>query len=225
VKQEIVDVFGIQPEKITAIPLGVESIFKPLSSNETRAVLSLHGLEHGSYFLTVGTLEPRKNLSVAIRAYSELPEAIRKRYPLVVIGMKGWHSAEIEKLITPLERAGYLRVLGYVSREDLATIMAGATSLIYPSIYEGFGLPPLEAMACGIPVICSNVSSLPEVVGDAGLLIDPSDEIGLRQKLMMLIEDPKQRDAFAVRSRERSLSFTWEKCAQQTVGVYQSVIA
>ena len=225
VKQEIVDVFGIQPEKITAIPLGVESIFKPLSSNETRAVLSLHGLEHGRYFLTVGTLEPRKNLSVAIRAYSELPEAIRKRYPLVVIGMKGWHSAEIEKLITPLERAGYLRVLGYVSREDLATIMAGATSLIYPSIYEGFGLPPLEAMACGVPVICSNVSSLPEVVGDAGLLIDPSDEMGLRQKLMMLIEDPKQRDAFAIRSRERSLSFTWEKCAQQTVGVYQSAIA
>jgi alpha-1,3-rhamnosyl/mannosyltransferase len=224
VKQEIVDVFGIAPEKITAIPLGVESMFRPLSSDETRAVLSSHGLEHGRYFLTVGTLEPRKNLSLAIRAYSALPESIRKLYPLVVIGMKGWHSAEIEKLIAPLERSGYLRLLGYVSREDLATIMAGATTLIYPSIYEGFGLPPLEAMACGVPVICSNVSSLPEVVGDAGILIDPSDETGLRQKLLMLIEDPGQRDAFAVRSREQASSFTWEKCAQQTVNVYRRLI-
>jgi alpha-1,3-rhamnosyl/mannosyltransferase len=102
--------------------------------------------------------------------------------------------------------------------------MAGATTLIYPSIYEGFGLPPLEAMACGVPVICSNVSSLPEVVGDAGILIDPSDETGLRQKLLMLIEDPGQRDAFAVRSREQASSFTWEKCAQQTVNVYRRLI-
>jgi alpha-1,3-rhamnosyl/mannosyltransferase len=223
VKQEIVDVFGIQPEKITAIPLGVESMFRPLSSNETRAVLSLHGLEHGRYFLTVGTLEPRKNLSVAIRAYSELPEAIRKRYPLVVIGMKGWHSAEIEKLITPLERAGYLRVLGYVSRQDLATIMAGATSLIYPSIYEGFGLPPLEAMACGVPVICSNVSSLPEVVGDAGILIDPRDETGLREHLHAITEDKKLWVDLSMRARERSLRFTWKNCAQQTIEVYKNV--
>lgn len=224
VKQEIVDVFGIALEKITAIPLGVESMFRPLSSNETRAVLSSHGLEHGRYFLTVGTLEPRKNLSLAIRAYSALPESIRKRYPLVVIGMKGWHSAEIERSISPLAQAGYLRQLGYVPREDLATLMAGATTLIYPSIYEGFGLPPLEAMACGTPVICSNVSTLPEVVGDAGILIDPSDETGLLEHLLAMCEDKKLRVDLSTRARKRSLSFTWKKCAQQTVDVYKSLI-
>ena len=223
IKQEIVDVFGVDPAKITAIPLGVESIFMPLSSDETQAVLSKHALEHGRYFLTVGTLEPRKNLTLAIRAYSALPESIRKRYPLVVIGMKGWHATEIEQLIAPLERAGYIRPLGYVSRSDLATIIAGATTLVYPSIYEGFGLPPLEAMACGTPVICSNVSSLPEVVGDAGILIDPSDEVGLKEKLQTIIEDQCLRDDLAARSRARSLDFTWEKCAQRTVQVYKSV--
>jgi alpha-1,3-rhamnosyl/mannosyltransferase len=198
-------------------------MFRPLSSDETRAVLSSHGLEHGRYFLTVGTLEPRKNLSLAIRAYSALPESIRKLYPLVVIGMKGWHSAEIEKLIAPLERSGYLRPLGYVSREDLATIMAGATTLIYPSIYEGFGLPPLEAMACGVPVICSNVSSLPEVVGDAGILIDPRDETGLREHLHAITEDKKLWVDLSMRARERSLRFTWKNCAQQTIEVYKNV--
>jgi alpha-1,3-rhamnosyl/mannosyltransferase len=225
VKQEIVDVFGIAPEKITAIPLGVESMFRPLSSDETRAVLSSHGLEHGRYFLTVGTLEPRKNLSLAIRAYSALPESIRKLYPLVVIGMKGWHSAEIERLISPLAQAGYLRQLGYVPREDLAVLMAGATALIYPSIYEGFGLPPLEAMACGTPVICSNVSTLPEVVGDAGILIDPSDEVGLRERMYALTEDKKLWADLSSRARERSLRFTWKNCAQRTIDVYKSVIS
>lgn len=101
--------------------------------------------------------------------------------------------------------------------------MAGATALIYPSIYEGFGLPPLEAMACGIPVICSNVSTLPEVVGDAGILIDPSDEAGLREHLHAITEDKKLWVDLSTRARERSLRFTWKNCAQQTIEVYKSV--
>jgi glycosyltransferase involved in cell wall biosynthesis len=225
VRQEVIDVFGVKPEKITAIPLGVEPMFIPLTSLETAQVLTSHGLTHGKYFLTVGTLEPRKNLGLAIRAYSELPKSVRDQYPLVVIGMKGWHSSEIERSISPLAQAGYLRQLGYVPREDLTILMAGATALIYPSIYEGFGLPPLEAMACGTPVICSNVSTLPEVVGDAGILIDPSDEVGLRERMYALTEDKKLWADLSSRARERSLRFTWKNCAQQTVEVYKSVIA
>ena len=225
VRQELIEVFGVKPAKITAIPLGVESMFRPLDALETLSVLTAHGLTHGKYFLTVGTLEPRKNLSLAIRAYSQLPLIVRQHYPLVVIGMKGWHASEIERLIMPLAQEGFLRELGYVPRGDLATIMAGATALIYPSIYEGFGLPPLEAMACGTPVICSNVSTLPEVVGDAGILIDPSDEIGLREILHVITEDKQLRTDLSTRARERSLSFTWKKCAQQTVEVYKSVIS
>lgn len=225
IRQELIEVFGVKPAKVTAIPLGVESMFRPLDALETLSVLTAHGLTHGKYFLTVGTLEPRKNLSLAIRAYSQLPLIVRQHYPLVVIGMKGWHASEIERLIMPLAQEGFLRELGYVPRGDLATIMAGATALIYPSIYEGFGLPPLEAMACGTPVICSNVSTLPEVVGDAGILIDPSDEIGLREILHAITEDKQLRTDLSARARERSLSFTWKKCAQQTVEVYRSVIS
>lgn len=225
VRQEIIQTFGVRPEKITAIPLGVESIFRPRSEEETQTVLAAHDLVHKNYFLTVGTLEPRKNLSLAIRAYSALPEPIRKRFPLVVVGMLGWHSAEIERLIAPLQRTGYIRQLGYVSRSDLATIVAGATTLIYPSIYEGFGLPPLEAMASGTPVICSNVSTLPEVVGDAGILIDPHDVKGLQGQLEAITSDQKLCDELAARARKRSLNFTWAKCADQTLSVYKSVIS
>ncbi|MDN3988213.1 glycosyltransferase family 1 protein [Zwartia sp. IMCC34845] len=223
VRQEIIDTFGVSPEKITAIPLGVESIFRPRAESETQDTLRTHGLVHKSYFLTVGTLEPRKNLSLAIRAYGALPDSIRKRFPLVVIGMTGWHSTEIERLIAPLQRAGYIRQLGYVTRDDLATIMAGATTLIYPSIYEGFGLPPLEAMASGTPVICSNVSTLPEVVGDTGILIDPNDSEKLRIQLEAITSDQHLCHDLAVRARKRSLSFTWAHCAQQTLNVYKSV--
>jgi len=225
VRQEVIDVFGVKPEKITAIPLGVEPMFMPRNAQETAKVLTSHGLTHGKYFLTVGTLEPRKNLGLAFRAYGELPLSVRNQYPLVVIGMKGWHFSEIERSMLPLAQAGHIRQLGYVPREDLATLMAGATALIYPSIYEGFGLPPLEAMACGTPVICSNVSTLPEVVGDAGILIDPSDEAGLREHLHAITEDKKLRADLSVRARERSLRFTWKNCAQQTIEVYKSVIA
>lgn len=224
VRQEIIDTFGVRPEKITAIPLGVEAIFRPRSESETQDVLSAQGLVHRNYFLTVGTLEPRKNLSLAIKAYGALPELIRKRFPLVVIGMTGWHSEEIERLIAPLQRAGYIRQLGYVSRSDLATIMAGATALIYPSIYEGFGLPPLEAMASGTPVICSNVSSLPEVVGDAGILIDPSDVDALQMHLQEMTSDRNLCNDLALKARKRSLEFTWANCAKNTLNVYRSVI-
>ncbi len=224
VRQEIIDTFGVNPEKITAIPLGVESIFRPRSEKEAQDVLQAHGLLYKNYFLTVGTLEPRKNLSLAIRAYSDLPESIRKRFPLVVIGMTGWHSAEIERLIAPLQRAGYIRQLGYVSRSDLATVMAGATTLIYPSIYEGFGLPPLEAMASGTPVICSNVSTLPEVVGDAGILIDPHDTKALKLQLEAITSDQQLCHDLAARGRQRSLAFNWAQCAKQTLNVYKSVV-
>jgi len=164
-------------------------------------------------------------LGLAIRAYGNLPLAVRNRYPLVIIGMKGWHATEIERLISPLARAGFIRQLGYVPREDLAVLMAGATALIYPSIYEGFGLPPLEAMACGTPVICSNVSTLPEVVGNAGILLDPKDEVGLGESLQALTEDHRLWHDLSEKARIRSLDFTWKKCAQQTIDVYRTVVS
>jgi glycosyltransferase involved in cell wall biosynthesis len=116
-------------------------------------------------------------------------------------------------------------VLGYLPREDLATIISGALCLIYPSIYEGFGLPPLEAMASAVPVISSKVSSLPEVVGDSGILIDPSDAFALAQAMVQMVDDSEFRNCLAVKALERSRLFSWERCAEQTAAAYRQVLA
>ena len=179
---------------------------------------------HGQYLLTVGTLEPRKNLQTVLHAYMLLPQQIRKRFPLVLAGIKGWHMSALEQQIAPLVAAGEIRQLGYLPREELATVVAGALALIYPSIYEGFGLPPLEAMACGVPVIASGVSSLPEVVGDAGLLIDPHDTEAVAQAMQRLITDPGSRLHLSQKALARSARFSWGKCVEQTIDAYRQVL-
>ncbi|ABE45909.1 glycosyltransferase family 4 protein [Polaromonas sp. JS666] len=224
VKRELIDVFGVKPERIHPVLLGVEALFHPRSADETRAVLDAHGLVHGQFILAVGTLEPRKNLAVALRAFMQLPPPLRKRFPLVLVGMKGWRTSALEQQIAPLVAAGEIRQLGYLPRQDLATIIAGATTLIYPSIYEGFGLPPLEAMACGVPVITSNVSSIPEVVGDTGLMLDPQDVDGFAKGMEALLAAPDVRDAMARKALARSTQFTWASCVSQTVEAYRLVL-
>lgn len=224
VKRELIDVFGLRPELIVPVALGVESLFRPQTADETLPVLSSHSLVHGQYLLAVGTLEPRKNLQVALQAFMQLPPEMRKRYPLVLVGMKGWHTSALEAQLAPLIRAGEVRQLGYLSREDLAVVIAGALTLIYPSIYEGFGLPPLEAMACGVPVIASDVSSLPEVVGNTGLLINPNDPEAVAQAIQMLVTDEKMRRDFSLKALARSKEFTWDKCVVQTIDAYQQVL-
>jgi glycosyltransferase involved in cell wall biosynthesis len=225
VKQELMEVFGVQPERIRPVLLGVEALFHPRSADQTRTVLDAHGLLHNQYLLTVGTLEPRKNLTVAIRAFMQLPARLRKRFPLVLVGMKGWNNSALELQMAPLVASGEIRLPGYLPREDLATIIAGATTLIYPSIYEGFGLPPLEAMACGVPVIVSDVSSLPEVVGDTGLLIDPQDVDGLASAIKSLVNDPQIRQELSQKALQRSAMFTWARCVEETIDAYRSVLS
>lgn len=225
VKCELMDVFGVQPERICPVLLGVEALFHPRSADETRTILQAHGLVHGQYLLAVGTLEPRKNLSVALLAFMQLAPSTRKRYPLVLVGMKGWHASALEKQIAPLIAAGEIHQLGYLSRGDLATIVAGATTLVYPSIYEGFGLPPLEAMACGVPVISSNVSSIPEVVGDTGVMLDPQDVDGIATAMAALINAPDLRDSMSHKALARSAQFTWANCVNQTIGAYRLVLS
>lgn len=224
VKHELIEVFGIASDLIKTVPLGVEDSFHPRSIEETRSVLSRHNLIHGQYLLSVGTLEPRKNLQATLRAYMQLSPSIRKQYPLVLVGMKGWHTSELEKQIAPLVRAGDIRQMGYLPRDELAIVVAGALTLIFPSIYEGFGLPPLEAMACGVPVITSNVSSLPEVVGDTGFLIDPHDVDSLTTSIEHMITAPEIRENLSQKAFARSLLFTWDNCVKQTVDSYRQVL-
>lgn len=224
VKRELMDVFGLRPELIVSVPLGVEPLFRPQSADETLAVLNSHSLVHGQYLLAVGTLEPRKNLQVALQAFMQLPPAIRQHYPLVLVGMKGWHTSALEEQIAPMLRSGEVRQMGYMLREELATVIAGALTLIYPSIYEGFGLPPLEAMACGVPVIASDISSLPEVVGDTGLLINPHDTEAVAQAIQGLVRNSDIRRNLSMKALARSKNFTWEQCVTQTIRAYQQVL-
>jgi alpha-1,3-rhamnosyl/mannosyltransferase len=225
VKQELVDVFGVNPDRIEPVYLGVEPLFAPLQCAQTQAVLTTLGLVHGQYWVAVGTLEPRKNLQLTLRAFMQLPQRMRRACPLILVGMKGWNTGPLVQQLQPLIASGEVRQLGYINREDLAVVTAGAKALIYPSVYEGFGLPPLEAMACGVPVIASNVSSLPEVVGDAGILIDTLDVDGLTQHMLELSMDEALRSRLATQALLRSRDFSWQKCAQQTVSVYKAALS
>ncbi len=224
IKTEIISTFNIPPEKIQSIGLGVENDFKPKLNTETLGTLKKHDLGFKNYILALGTLEPRKNLQLALESFLSLPQAIRKQYPLVLVGMLGWKTSNFEKLIEPLLKTGEVRQLGYVSRQELIDITASAKMLIYPSIYEGFGLPPLEAMACGTPVIASNVSSIPEVVGDAGLLIDPHDSTQLKEAILAMINDDDLSTRLSKAGLAQSKNFSWEQCTHNTIAIYKDVL-
>jgi len=224
-RQEIIEYFRISPSRITSIPLAARAIFRPRTEDACRAVLAEQRLGYRSYILCAGTLEPRKNLDFMIRTYAEMPAAFRARWPLVLVGMKGWLTSSLESVMQPLVASGEVRPVGFVSEEELAVLYAAASMLVYPSLYEGFGLPPLEAMSSGTPVIVSDRSTLPEVVGNAGVMIDPHDTSALRDAMLRLAEDPihwSERQAAALQQSSR---FSWSRCAKETLAIYRAVLA
>lgn len=216
--------FNVGPDRITVTHLAADARFRPLPSSALDAPLAHFGLRPGGYVLSVGTLEPRKNLATLFAAYEALPQVLRQTFPLVVAGITGWHEAEIFRSAQTLLRRGELRLLGFVPDDSMPPLYAGAAAFCYPSRYEGFGLPPLEAMACGVPVITSNRTSLPEVVGDAGLMVDPDDVDGLRLSLERLLEDGALARDLAARGMQRAAGFSWQRCAQETAAVYRRVL-
>ncbi len=229
IADEIVTRLGVPRTKLRVVPLGVDAAYRPRARDELRAVLAVHGLADRAYLLVVATQEPRKNLARLARAYAALPEALRVRHPLVIVGARGWLNAELERVLAPLEARAEVRRLGYVVEGELPLLYAGAHAFAFPSLYEGFGLPVLEAMASGVPVLTSNVSSLPEIARDAGgdiaLLVDPLDELALRDGLLRLLEDHEWRDAAALRGVQRARAFTWAGCVDATVAVYREMHA
>ena len=221
VREEIIETFGVPADRVQAIHLGVAPNYHPRTAEETAVARQSYQIEHGQYVLAVGTLEPRKNLMQAIDAYAGLPEAIRRTTPLVIAGMRGWLVSELETRLRQLEARGEVRWLGFVPNEALPSLYSGATMLVYPSIYEGFGLPVLEAMASGIPVVTSNRSSLPEVAGNVGVLVDPEDTEGLRSAMEKLIEDKQEARRLGQLGIVRAGQFTWKDCAKKTIAIYQ----
>jgi len=225
VKEELVEVFGVSPGKVHSVPLGVSSLFRPVASHECQETLAEHGLEYGHYFLSVGTLEPRKNIPTLIDAFSKLPQEVQKGYPLVLVGMRGWLTSSIEAKMRPLVEKGLVKALGFVADAQMPMLYSGAAAFIFPSLYEGFGLPPLEAMACGAPVIVSNSSSIPEVVGDAGVSLDPMDVDGIAEAMCRMVDDYAWRMECSVKGVQRASSFSWQRTGSETIAVYRHVLS
>lgn len=224
-RQEVIDYFPEAEAKTFVTLEGVRDNYQPMDPRATAPFLKALGLVHGRYLLAVGTLEPRKNLARAITAYSALPQATRRHYPLAIAGMRGWLNHEFEAAITRLVDAGEAKILGFVPDDHMNALYAGARLLVYPSIYEGFGLPPLEAMASGTPVITSNGSSLPEVVGDAGIQIDPYDCDAIHGAFSALIEDDALHRRLSEASIQRAKTFTWRRTAKETLKIFEDLSA
>lgn len=223
IANEIHSKLSVPREKLRVVPLGVDPSYRPRPLHELSDVLARHSLEADGYLLVVATQEPRKNLARLARAYSALPAALRARYPLVIVGARGWLNAELERTLAPLEANGSARRLGYVTEADLPLIYAGARGFAFPSIYEGFGLPVLEALASGVPVLTSNVSSMPEVAADIALAINPLDEDELRMGLERLLDDNVFRLDSAARGITHAARFPWSRCVDETIAVYREI--
>jgi glycosyltransferase involved in cell wall biosynthesis len=175
------------------------------------------------FVLFVGTLEPRKNLMRLVQAYAGLPASVRRHVSLVIAGGPGWLSETLRREVAERGLADRVRFIGYVRDEDMAPLYSLATVFAYPSLYEGFGLPVLEAMACGVPVLTSNVSSLPEVAGGAAVLVAPTDVDAIADGLTQLLDDTALAAKLVARGLEWSTNFSWDRCARETLAVYESV--
>ena len=218
---DVVAHLGLAPERVRRIYPGVDPIFRPVEDSETlRQALAPLGLGPGEYILCVGTIEPRKNLVRLLEAYHRLRQRRRVVPRLVLAGAQGWRCRPVFERVEALDLAGSVSFLGRVPDRCLPALYTGAIVFVYPSLYEGFGLPPLEAMACGASVVASDVSSLPEVVGDAGVLVDPTDVAAWADVLDTLLEDPGRRADLAARGRRRAATFTWDRAARQMLAAY-----
>lgn len=223
VKHELVETFSIPPETVTAIPLGVDPRFRPAVGSRSES-LDSWDLVPGGYGLCVSTLEPRKKILELLLAWERLPAEIRNRFPLVLAGGSGWENDDLHAEIERGAGDGWLRCLGFVDDKLLPELYTGAALFIYPSIYEGFGLPPIEAMASGVPVIVADRSCLPEVCGDAARYVNPDDREAFASTIEDSLLDSTWRAEAIDRGIERARQFTWDRCVDRTIGVYRKVV-
>lgn len=221
-KNEIEKYYPNSSGKITIISPAVDhEEYYPRKIDEVKRIKSKFKITK-EYILYTGTLEPRKNIVGLLNAYSELPKNIRDNFQLVLAGGKGWLDEEIEAKLNDLKDLNIIRT-GYVEDQDLPALYSGATVFVYPSFYEGFGMPPLEAMACGTPVITSNNSSLPEVVGDAGIMVDAKDTKTLTKNIEKVLKSKKLQAEMTKKGIKQAKKFSWEKSAKKLYGLIQSI--
>lgn len=224
-KHDLINVLEVSDERIHVVHNAADPRFRPIhDSNKIKLIAHKYGIPETGYILHVGTLEPRKNLARLIEAYAALLDHLGERAPLLVlVGGKGWFYEEVFQRVAQLRLESRVVFTDFVPDEDLPFLFNGALVFVYPSLYEGFGIPVLEAMACGVPVITSNVSALPEVTGDAGILVDPTDTGALTTAMATLLEDAEQRAALREAGLVQATSFSWERAARETLTVYESI--
>jgi glycosyltransferase involved in cell wall biosynthesis len=216
---DLAEHLGVAAERVDVTPLGTDLV--PASDEQVAGLRARLGL-HGPYLLGLGTHEPRKDLPTLVRAFAALAPELP--HTLVLTGLAGWGSQALAGAVAASGVAGRVRLTGYLPEQDKAALLSGADLLVYPSRYEGFGLPVLEAMACGTPVVTTTGGSLPEVAGDAALLVPPGDPQQLAAAVRKLLGDQAARADQARRGRARAAAFTWERCADLTVAAYRKAV-
>ncbi|MCX6047248.1 MAG: glycosyltransferase family 1 protein [Chloroflexi bacterium] len=226
-KRDLIELYGAPADKIQVVYEGVDPEFKPGDPAIVQRVRQQYSPGTDDtirpYLLMVGTLEPRKNHATAMRALARL-KALGFPQRLLVVGGKGWLFEPVQKMVAELGLDDDVRFAGYVPAADLPALYAGADCTLLPSLYEGFGFPVLEAMACGTPVVSSNVSSLPEVAGDAALLVAPQDNVALAAAIQRVLGEPGLSTVMRTKGIEQAAKFRWAYCAQETVEVYKATI-
>jgi glycosyltransferase involved in cell wall biosynthesis len=221
-KRDVVRLYGLPESKVTVVHEAVTERFRPASIEAQVTVRRRYGLPE-RFVLFVGTLEPRKNLVTLLQAYHALRDrGLAQR--LVAVGARGWRDSAFHAQLRSLGLEDDVVLPGYVPDEDLPAIYSAADLFAFPSLREGFGLPVLEAMACGVPVVTSNVSALPEVVGDAGLLVSPRDVPALAAAIERVLADPHLQQALRAKGMARAAFFSWDRAARETLAVYESVL-
>jgi glycosyltransferase involved in cell wall biosynthesis len=226
-RRDLLHTYGLDPARVSVVPLAASPRFRPVEDKgELEEVRRRYGIA-GEYVLAVGSIQPRKNLTRLVRAYSDLRRVRgRSNLPqLVLAGKRAWLYGETLRAIEAEGVSDSIVLTGYVRESDLPALYSGALCFVYPSFFEGFGLPPLEAMSCGAAVVAGDRTSLPEVVGDAGLLIDPFDARALAHALGRLIDDPDLRAELRRRGLSRARLFDWRETARMTLQVYRRVMA
>ena len=226
-RDDILKTYGIAPERVTAVPLAAAVRFSPVrDERELDRVRNKYGI-NGKYILTVGSIQPRKNIPRLIRAYSMLcSERNLEPLPkLVVVGKRGWLYEDTLATAESSTVRDRIILTGYVDDKDLPALYSAASCFVYPSYFEGFGIPPLEAMRCGTPTITGDRTCFPEIIGDAGLMVDPFDERAIMRGIARVLTEQTLRDELIEKGLKRANSYDWLKTARQTLDVYESVHA
>jgi glycosyltransferase involved in cell wall biosynthesis len=224
VKREVSERLKVDPEKIVVTPEAPRRAFQPMDLEKVAETKQRLGLED-EFILFVGTVEPRKNLLTLVRAFDQILRQTSRRPQLVVVGAEGWLMDELFAFIKESSISDRLLLTGYLDDDDLRALYSSCRVFVYPSIYEGFGLPPLEAMACGAPVIASNIATFRETLGSAAQLFEPNDVEGLARSIVEILGDEDRRRTLSRSGLEQAAKFSWERTAQLTLEVYREVMS